>query len=213
MNAVVLDCETITSADDHADGWNAKANFGVSCAGLFDLKDRRLKLYWGDSPEEMGELGERLHRADYVVGFNHVDFDLPVLEGHFKSKMVPVPQVHCNIDMMQLIFDAIRSTNKRLRGGDWIQIKGNKLDALLKANGLMTKSGNGAEAPKLYKTGRFGKLMSYQSDDIRCEFSLLRYLATSTWIELACGRRVDIALPEPFLSEFRTWLQGQKAAA
>lgn len=213
MNAVVLDLETTSTGDDHPGGWDDKAKFGVSCAGLYDLEDKRLKLYWGDSSEEMTELGERLHRADYVAGFNHVSFDLAVLAGHLSSKLLPVPQVRCNIDLMQIIFDAIKASNRGRARHNWIPIKGNKLDALLKANGLLTKSGDGANAPQLYKQGRFGKLLSYQADDIRCEFILLRFLAVNGWIELACGSRIGVNLPQPFLGQFLEWLRGQKAAA
>lgn len=212
MNFILFDLESQTGPDDHPEKWEAKHKFGVSCAGLYDSLDRRVKLYWGEHVDEMADFSGRLTRADYVIGFWHTEFDLVVLEHHLRSIGVEPPEVRCNIDLRKVIGNAIDISNQGRRSSR-IQSKGNNLQALLKANGLALKSDTGANAPGLYKERSIGRLMTYQADDIKAEYGLLRWLALQGWLTLACGTRIGCSLPEPFLSEYLDWLKGQRAAA
>lgn len=212
MNFILFDLESQTGPDDHPGKWEDKHRFGVACAGLYDSEDRRVKLYWSEHVEEMREFSGRLTRADYVIGFWHTEFDLVVLEHHLKSIGVEPPEVSKNINLRKVIGGAIDISNQGRRSSR-IQSKGNNLQALLKANNLALKSDHGANAPGLFKERSIGRLLTYQADDIKAEYGLLRFLALNNWLTLACGSRIGCSLPEPFLSEYLAWLQVQKAAA
>ena len=98
--------------------------------------------------------------ADVIVGFNCLQFDFPLLYRFYKmsqrSSETP-SQRYMNhrskcLDIMLRLRDAT---------GSFV-----KLDTVLKANGLPTKSGSGKEAVRLWADGERDKLMDYCKTDV-----------------------------------------------
>lgn len=197
MNAIVFDLEVRRGPDELPGGWNDKDKMGVSCVGLFDLESRRYRFYWGEDAEDMADLGQRIERARFVVGFNHVGFDYPVLRG---AGVNIGDRPEREVDLLGILWQAIDTCGQR------VQKKGNGLDALCHANGLPAKSGNGAQAPAWFQQGRLGRLFTYQRDDVDLTWRLLCKVAREGSIILACGTRIEFPLPEPFASEFCQYL-------
>jgi DEAD/DEAH box helicase domain-containing protein len=75
---VYFDLETQRSFGD-VGGMNNKEKMGVSVAVTFSTRANRYRIF----PEhEIDALIDQLVRADLVVGYNHVLFDYPVLQGY-----------------------------------------------------------------------------------------------------------------------------------
>ena len=77
-NYVYFDLETIHSAND-VGGWNNKGDMRMSVGVTYSSKSNGYIAY----PEnKVEELIKELTSADLVIGFNHINFDYPVLEGY-----------------------------------------------------------------------------------------------------------------------------------
>ncbi len=75
-NIVYFDLETQRSFGD-VGGYANKDKMGVSVAVTYSTARGGYRIY---RESEMDQLGDELVRADLVVGWNHVQFDYPVLQ-------------------------------------------------------------------------------------------------------------------------------------
>ncbi len=92
-NIVYFDLETRLSFHD-VGGAAHKGRMGVSVAGTFSTVRGGYELYSGNDLEV---LAAELIRADLVVGWNHVQFDYPVLQPHV---LPTLDECTVNLDMM-----------------------------------------------------------------------------------------------------------------
>jgi uncharacterized protein YprB with RNaseH-like and TPR domain len=92
-NIVYFDLETQRSFSD-VGGSAHKEKMGVSVAVTYSTARGGYRIY-GES--ELGELVDELIRADLVVGWNHIQFDYPVLQGYTIYDLVSQT---VNLDMM-----------------------------------------------------------------------------------------------------------------
>tara|TARA_Y100000389_G_scaffold62579_1_gene58615 strand:- start:3005 stop:3727 length:723 start_codon:yes stop_codon:yes gene_type:complete len=118
----------------------------------------------GANPFE--ELFQAFDDADVIVGFNSLDFDMPLLRKHYGCKGARRYMEHRlkSLDM----FSRLRSVTN-----SWP-----KLDDLLSQNNLVTKSGDGAKAIVLWEKQKRVELQKYCMDDVKrtAELSLLSKL-------------------------------------
>jgi DEAD/DEAH box helicase domain-containing protein len=92
-NIVYFDLETQRSFGD-VGGFAHKDKMNVSVAVTFSTARGSYEIY----PEnEMDKLGEELIRADLVVGWNHLQFDYPVLQPYLVHTLA---EQTVNLDMM-----------------------------------------------------------------------------------------------------------------
>ena len=92
-NIVYFDLETQRSFGD-VGGTSHKDKMGVSVAVTFSTARNSYEIY---AENEMQELGEELIRADLVVGWNHLQFDYPVLQPYVFHTLA---EQTINLDMM-----------------------------------------------------------------------------------------------------------------
>ena len=92
-NIVYFDLETQRSFGDVGGGAN-KGKMGVSVAVTYSTARGGYEIY---GENEMEKLGEELVRADLVVGWNHIQFDYPVLQPYVFHTLV---EQTINLDMM-----------------------------------------------------------------------------------------------------------------
>lgn len=80
MNYITFDIETYNPDEDIKTAGRGRIdvnNFRVSCIGAyFSWLDEYL-IFWEDQAPEFCEI---MKKADFVVGYNHIWFDLPVLQ-------------------------------------------------------------------------------------------------------------------------------------
>ncbi len=146
MDKIVIDIETKnTFADVGGDAY--LKNLDMSVVGVYSY-DRNEYLCFDE--HELPALGELFKRTGLIIGFCINRFDVPVLEKYFPFKLSAIPR----LDILEEIELAL---------GHRI-----KLDTLAKTNlGGKGKSGDGLDAPRLYREGKMEELKAYCLQDVK----------------------------------------------
>ncbi len=152
-NIVYFDLETQRSFGD-VGGYANKDKMGVSIAVTYSTARGGYQIY---TESEMDQLGEELVRADLVVGWNHIQFDYPVLQPYVFPTLV---EQTINLDMM---LDLEQRLGFRL-----------KLDSVAAASLGTGKTADGLDALRWWqehkKTGDFAplrKIAEYCAYDVK----------------------------------------------
>jgi len=139
---VYFDLETQRSFGD-VGGAAHKDKMGMSVGVTYSTETGQYHIYGEDQVEE---LVDQLVKADLVVGYNHVQFDYPVLQGY---TIYDLPTQTVNCDMM---LDLEVILGRRL-----------KLDAVASASLGIGKTADGLDALKWWqehkKTGEIEPMM------------------------------------------------------
>jgi len=178
-SVVVFDIETQSKISDMPgfDRLSQICNLQVSCLSylvleadrLFDpvdaqaaIEEATVTTLWRDEDPDGDGPFERLFKAfdeaELIVAYNGLGFDHPVLYKHCKKSRVEAHLLKAHDPFSRL----------RENLGVWF-----KLDNLLKANGLKTKTANGLEAIKMWHEGRRDELEAYCAQDTRALARLL----------------------------------------
>ena len=152
-NIVYFDLETQRSFGD-VGGFSHKDKMGVSVGVTYSTARGTYHIY----PEnEMEKLGEELVRADLVVGWNHLQFDYPVLQPYVFHTLA---EQTINLDMM---LELEKLIGFRL-----------KLDSVASASLGTGKTADGLDALRWWqehkKTGKFAplrKIAEYCAYDVK----------------------------------------------
>lgn len=175
MRVVVFDIETRKLAQDlgcdikpcmHENnqcGWDAlkRGEGGLSVICVWDSLTQRVHFY---DMHSILNCVAHLEAADIVVGFNSEDFDIKPLEHLIGRKLV----LKKHIDILQLIWNALRERGKRL--------KGNTLNDVCMRNIGQGKTGESMHAPQLADDGRWAELFDYCVSDVYLTLNLYRYI-------------------------------------
>lgn len=152
-NIVYFDLETQRSFGD-VGGFSQKAKMGVSVAVTYSTARGTYEIY---TENEMEKLGEELIRADLVVGWNHMQFDYPVLQPYVFHTLA---EQTLNLDMM---LDLEKLLGFRL-----------KLDSVATATLGIGKTADGLDALRWWqehkKSGEFTplrKIAEYCAYDVK----------------------------------------------
>ena len=132
----------------------------VPSAGKAILESAAPIVCWRDVCPTKGAcpfkaLFDAFDAADVIVGYNCMDFDFPLLYKYYGSKGARRYLEH-RIKTLD-VFTRVRAATNT-----WP-----KLDDLLRANKLGSKSGNGAQAITLWEQNKRAELESYCMDDVR----------------------------------------------
>ena len=152
-NIVYFDLETQRSFGD-VGGFSQKSKMGVSVGVTYSTARGTYEIY----PEnEMERLGEELVRADLVIGWNHMQFDYPVLQPYVFHTLA---EQTLNLDMMLELETLL---GFRL-----------KLDSVASASLGTGKTADGLDALRWWqehkKTGQFAplrKIAEYCAYDVK----------------------------------------------
>lgn len=168
--AVMYDIEIISAVPNQGEvrdpklfyclGWEDYAGMGVSVISAYDYVEQAYRIYLQDNFHEFKTL---VNSRNIIIGFNNDRFDNNVV----REIGIPIPKTK-SYDMWK----AIVATQPD--GGR----KGFKLNNLLVANNIESKTGLGADAPMLAQTGQWGKLINYCQDDTRKQVQVLRLLCS-----------------------------------
>lgn len=139
---VYFDLETQRSFGDVGGAAN-KDKMGISVGVAYSTRTGQYHVFGEDQADDLVEM---LVKADLVVGYNHVDFDYPVLQGY---TILDLPSQTVNLDMLTEVNDIL---GHRL-----------KLDAIASATLGAGKSADGLDALRWWqeykKTGNTKPLM------------------------------------------------------
>lgn len=142
---LVLDLET-QRALAGVQGGGASA-LGLSVAVVWSYEREEFTAYY---EERAGALVERLLAAEVVIGFNHVHFDLQVLQPYGPRGAVE------SIRSFDLLLDLQAILGHRV-----------SLESCCRATLGSGKSGDGLQAIEWYRQGRFEELERYCKEDVR----------------------------------------------
>ena len=126
----------------------------VSVVGLYDSATDTYEAY---EEKDMIKVDEKFRNADALIGFNNIDFDMPVLAPYL---FTPVQNLF-QIDLLQEI--------QKVRGHRVT------LQSVAEATLKMSKSGDGLGAIEMFKEGRIDELKKYCLDDVRITKEIYEY--------------------------------------
>jgi len=153
MNKIVLDLET---QKDFAEvgGRKGYSKLRVSLAGIYSYEDNEYRSF---TEKELTKLGEMIQVADQVIGYNIRQFDFEVLQPYLNFSLASVP-----------VCDLLEEVEKAL--GHRIG-----LDAIAKGTLGVGKTGKGADAIGLWKTGKLDTLREYCLNDVKLTKEIYEY--------------------------------------
>lgn len=181
-NIVYFDLETQRSFGD-VGGFSHKDKMGVSVAVTYSTARGSYEIY---AENEMDRLGEELVRADLVVGWNHLQFDYPVLQPYVFPTLA---EQTLNLDMM---LDLETKLGFRL-----------KLDSVATATLGAGKSGDGLDALRWWqehkKSGDFAplrRIAEYCAFDVKVTRCVHEYALQHGMLKYddKAGRTTEIAV-------------------
>lgn len=172
MNLIIYDTEIangVATPDNqpkpgykYAKGWTDYAGMGISVICAYDIAEAQYRVFMADNFSAFDDL---VGRGAHVLGFNNHRFDDRLIrENGFR-----IPHEK-SLDLAAAIWKSAGIPNGE-------HPKGLSLNACCQANGLPTKTGNGADAPQDYQDGRIGRVIDYCLNDVRCTLHLYRYIA------------------------------------
>lgn len=154
---IVIDLETKRTFDE-VGGRDHLDQLEVTVVGVFDYGTEEYTVF---EEREIGKLQNLLINASLIVGFNHVSFDLPVL------------QPYLSIDVSQLpVFDIMVDFQTRM--GHRIG-----LDSIAQATLGVGKTGHGLDAIRYYREGKMKELKDYCLNDVKVTKEVFDYGLTN----------------------------------
>jgi uncharacterized protein YprB with RNaseH-like and TPR domain len=181
-NIVYFDLETQRSFGDVGGSAN-KDKMGISVAVTYSTARNTYKIY---AEPEMDKLADELIRADMVVGWNHIQFDYPVLQPYVFHTLV---EQTVNLDMMLELETLL---GFRL-----------KLDSVASASLGTGKTADGLDALRWWqehkKTGDFAplrKIAEYCAFDVKVTKCVHEYALEHGFLKYddKNGKTVEIAV-------------------
>jgi DEAD/DEAH box helicase domain-containing protein len=180
-HVVCFDLETRELAQD-VGGWDAlkKGAGGISCLVIWDSLTNCHNVY---TTETLESAARHLEAADYVLSFNGIEFDIPVLEGCLGRRV----ETKAHLDLLRLIWNAIAGRRK-----------GNTLDETAKRTIGRGKIEHGTNAPMLAKQGRWEELITYCASDVFLTRDLFYYVQEHGGVIDAHGKLLYLHTPVEF---------------
>lgn len=182
MKTIIFDLETKRNPDSVSGGWSNKRELGISSGVAWVSWLRRYVMYREDRIPLLVDL---INEADLVVGFNSINFDVPLLEAQGYELHI---KQHC--DLMALC----ERPHRKFVGLDelaWFTLGRGKI-------------ANGKHAPELAELGRWDELFEYNTDDVVLTRMLFEFVAewgylidANERISLCVAGGVDAWRPPP----------------
>lgn len=147
---VVFDLETKYTFREYSD----PKQLGITVIGAFDYATGQSFIFLEN---ELNRFYSLIEKASYLIGFNIVGFDLPVLSAYYPGDVA-------QFKTLDLLDDVKLKIGRRL-----------SLDMLLKATLGKQKTGHGLTAVEYYKEGKIEELKSYCLHDVLYTKDLFEY--------------------------------------
>lgn len=148
-----FDLETKYSAEE-VGGWSNIMDMGMAVGVLHDTSDGDFHVYL---EHQVPALIAHLKKADLIVGFNHVEFDLRVLAGHQPTQ-----------DLRHQLYMELRALNHMDMLLELKKVLGHrlKLESLARTTLGVGKSADGLQSLQWYKEGRMDLIIEYCKQDV-----------------------------------------------
>lgn len=150
---VVLDLETKKTFDE-VGGRDRMDQLGITVVGVYQYATNEYLTF---EESELGQLQNLLIDASLIIGFNHIGFDLPVMQPYLSVDVKNLP-----------VFDIMADFQKRM--GHRIG-----LDSIAKATLGIGKTGHGLDAIRFYREGKIRELKEYCLNDVKVTKEVFDY--------------------------------------
>lgn len=172
----VFDAEIKVPIEKCSRGWNSHDEMGVACLVIFDYLNMRYRVFNEDNASEAMAI---LHDYDFVVGFNTVRFDWPLIQATYPDIIGGRTRKATDCDILRQIWIS-RGLNPdvfvpRTHGGF-------KLDDVAFDTIGMRKTLSGEQAPILFQQGRLVEVIDYCLEDVRIERALFEFAVQHGYI-------------------------------
>lgn len=157
---IVLDIETKKTFDEVGGRENMHL-LGVSVVGVFHYATEKFEVY---EEKDMGALQNALIDASLIVGFNHIGFDLPILQHYFSIDVKKLPSFDIMVDLQQKLGHRVG------------------LDSVAKATLGIGKTGSGLDAIRFFREGRIQELKEYCLNDVKVTRDVFEHGITNSKI-------------------------------
>ena len=223
LNAIVLDCETLHSADaclicqmgqrdrhglldDHVYtpiGWNRKAELGLSIGCWYSYADGR--YHWVDTPTLEATMQHWVDTHPLIVTYNGLEFDGPLLRAVLRGLTASVSPEDIRRELLCDAFADLMTHGYDILQAIWASVSKEErftrglcsLDAVSQANGFGSKSMTGALAPQLWREGHVAEVLAYCSFDVEITRRLFEKICTNEGrLLLGDGQEVEVTPPE-----------------
>ena len=177
-HVVYFDIETRLSPSEV--GWDQarKGGAGISAIVVYDSHSKWVYCYDSHS---IDEAIHHLEVADIVISWNGENFDVPAMEGFAKRRM----KLKKHYDLYTHFYRGMGNKRK----------KGSGMGPTAERTINMSKSGHGADAPRLAETEQFGALFNYCAQDVYVLKSLVKHVLEHGYLVDPDNQHVTITLP------------------
>lgn len=125
----------------------------ISYLGVIDENGNELDFWEKDFPK----LKPLLESSDWVVGYNSISFDIPIIGNYLGEEINNLPQ----LDLMVALYKTLGYRPK--------------LDDVALATLKKGKIGHGSDAPLYWARGEYDKLQKYCMEDVRLTKELYEF--------------------------------------
>lgn len=136
---IVFDIETIGDIRD-------LTTMKVTVVSIYEYEHDRYQSF---DEHELGNLWPILERAERLIGFNSLHFDLPILGRNYAGDLTKIP----HLDILKVVKE---STGNRI-----------KLNDIARATLQIEKSADGLQAMEWYKEGKIAEIKKYCEQDVK----------------------------------------------
>lgn len=136
---IVLDIETYGDIRNYD-------NLKVTVCSIYEYETDTYRSF---DEHQLNELWPILEKADRIIGYNSLHFDIPILNRFYAGELLNIGQ----LDLLKVIKD---SSGKRY-----------KLDDIAKATLQMQKSADGLQAVRWYEEGKIEEIKKYCEQDVK----------------------------------------------
>lgn len=183
MRQLILDVETQKIFDEVGGYFPEK--LGISFVGAiervgFPEEGEAIETRHQFFEKDLDDLLPLIVKADILVGFNIIGFDLPVLKPYFKLDLETLP----TLDLLQIIKE---QAGRRI-----------SLDAVAKVTLGTQKSGIGLDAIEFFRTGKLDQLAAYCMKDVEITRDLYDYGRTHQHVKYLNHWNNPVELPVDF---------------
>jgi DEAD/DEAH box helicase domain-containing protein len=177
---VVLDIETKNTFQDV--GAYNPALLQVSLVGVYFYETDTFESFL---EADLPKLWPRLERADRIVGYNQIGFDMPCLQSYYTGEIMKLP-------MLDLMVEITNHLGYRP-----------KLDDVAQGTLGIGKTGHGLQAVEFWKNGEIDKLRDYCLQDVKITRDVYEFALAQGHVKVndRTGRTqtvsLGIELPKP----------------
>lgn len=205
MDTLIYDVETQRLANEIEGGWNNAHGMGLASAVVYSTNDDLYHFFYGDQDKQ--RLINMLN-GNRVITFNGVKFDSCVVlanERTYKQGDKPYIMIveHGGISWMEfdIFLVCIKAKFNKPNVFEASKLLGTKevhngslnLHKIAEKNLVkINKSGDGKDAPHLFKTGQTTPLLQYNLQDVRVTKSIYKTIITQKFFIDGFGKKFTI---------------------